>query len=87
MTVYQVFVMKENAQDRTKMIISTFIHKKTNNYPAEVGTLSIIAITLRYDFALSHNAFILSRIVITNEIYSKIIGKVFANGWRRKFLF
>jgi hypothetical protein len=46
-----------------------------------------IAITLCYDFALWHNAFILSRIVITKEIYSKIKGKVFANGWRRKFSF
>jgi hypothetical protein len=30
-------------------------------------TLSVIAIMLRYDFALSHNAFILSRIVITSN--------------------
>ncbi len=45
-----------------------------------------IAITLCYDLMLSQNAFILSRIVITKEIYSKIKGKVFANGWSRKFL-
>jgi hypothetical protein len=39
-------------------------HKKT-----EVGTLSVIAITLRYDFALSHNAFILDGIVIASSSY------------------
>ncbi len=45
-----------------------------------------IAITL-YDFMLSQNAFILSRIVITKEIYSKIRGKVFANWWSRNFFY
>jgi hypothetical protein len=33
------------------------------------GTLGVIAITIRYDFALSHNAFILSRIVISSKSY------------------
>ncbi len=48
-----------------------------NFYPKKHITL---AITLCYDFALSHTAFILSRIVITKETYLKIKGKVFANG-------
>jgi hypothetical protein len=60
--------MKDKAQVKTKMTIST--SKKTH---------MTIAITLCYDFALSHNSFILSRIVKTKEIYSIITGKVFAN--------
>jgi hypothetical protein len=55
--------MKDKAQVTTKIIISTFILKKTQ---------ITIAITLCYDFALSHNAFIVSRIVITKETYLKI---------------
>jgi hypothetical protein len=75
--VYQVFVRKDKAQVTRKLIILTFIPKKHVT----------IAITLCYNFALLHNALILSRIVITKEIYWKIKGKVFANGWRIKFLF
>ncbi len=37
---------------------------------AEVGTFSVIAITLHYNFALLYNAFILCRIVITSNSYS-----------------
>jgi hypothetical protein len=36
---------------------------------SEVGALSVIAITPRYDFALSHNALTLMRSVITSIIY------------------
>jgi hypothetical protein len=50
-------------------------HKKT-----EVGTLNVIAITLRYEFALSHNAFILDGIVIAFSSYrSAYIGPVIAS--------
>ncbi len=35
----------------------------------EVATFSALAITLRYDFALSHKAFLLSRIVIAPDSY------------------
>jgi hypothetical protein len=43
----------------------------------EVGTFSIITIMLRYALALSHKAFILSRIVIASNIYcSENIGPV-----------
>ncbi len=41
---------------------------------------SVTAITLRYDFALSHNAFILFRIVIASSSYrSEYIGPVIAS--------
>ncbi len=39
------------------------------NSRSEVGALSVIAFTLRYDFALSHNALTLMRSVITSIIY------------------
>jgi hypothetical protein len=72
--MYQV----DKAQVTTKMIISTFIYIKNH---------TTIAITQCYDFVLSYNAFILSRIIIMGEIYSKIKRNVFANGWRRTFSF
>jgi hypothetical protein len=37
--------------------------------PSEVGTISVIAITLRYEFALLHNALYLWRIVIASKSY------------------
>jgi hypothetical protein len=36
---------------------------------AEVGTISVIAITLRYAFALLHNALYLWTIVIASDSY------------------
>jgi hypothetical protein len=46
----------------------------------EVGTLSVLAITLRYDFALSRNAFLLSRTVIAFNIYRSVhVGPVIAS--------
>jgi hypothetical protein len=56
--------MKDKAQVRTKMIISTSV-----NYHQRLAPC--------YDFALSYNAFIMSRIVITYKSYhSECIGPV-----------
>jgi hypothetical protein len=52
--------------ERTKLSLVCF---GRGGLTPEVGSLSVIAITLRYDFALSHNAFILSRIVIGSNSY------------------
>jgi hypothetical protein len=68
--VYRVFLRKTKPK----------LQQKFKFYPKKHITMAIM---LCYDFALSHNAFILFRIIIAKEIYSKI--KVFANGWRRKF--
>ncbi len=46
----------------------------------EGGTLSVTVITLRYDFALSHNAFLPSRTVIASNCYRSVhIGPVIAS--------
>ncbi len=51
-------------------------HKKINTQP-EVGTVSVITITLRYVFALSYNVLTLWRSVIASITYrSEHIGAV-----------
>ncbi len=68
---------KDKSQVTTKMIISSIVQKNHIT----------IAITLCYDFLLSHNAFILSRINITKEIYSKIKGTFLPTGGEENFRF
>jgi hypothetical protein len=68
--------MKDKAKVTTKMLISS----------VEKNHITI-AITHCYNFALSHIAFILSRIVITKEIYSKKKEKFSPTGEEENFCF
>jgi hypothetical protein len=61
----------------TNCNVELFLVQGPHSPIADVGTLSIIAKTLRYDFTLSQNAFILSRTVVaSNSYHSKHIGPI-----------